>query len=501
MKWLDLACALPGMFSVVLFEFCLLLLSVVGAWPLISQGVERGKPLCGIFVYDKVSKCVEIWPIAVVACKAWRLTSRKKCCPCTYCYPKSGTSKRECVRIDASESSASTPTTSRKRSVYSEPNFAIQPSLSKGKVQACSAQVGCSKAQKAKMDVVKIERHDALIDTEEDEVKANPFPQQEPSIEEHNVPFLHITDLSDITPRFAIEGFVRIEGSTIKTKNKADGGTSPFSLYLDATSIVTCIASFPIRLSFYPEMKIRFFLDEAASAGLSGAKSYLGTLAFVVIESESFEMYTNSTRGELLVDDGSTPKDRATLTFVNDHKEEYKSIKRDIDNGEVKTFVARNVGAFLGHENTLSVLDLTILVPVHSKHLQSDLLQTYKTQVESLGYGKQRHYVSFANRTRFIKRWKVFSVSLAKRPPQATRFPSFKCRSKPREGPVISAQLVGLIVDEVLALGKTFQSLYSKSPIVAREIFASKNTHWHVQNQPSRKYDGFLSRVKVLEVE
>ncbi|KAI5063714.1 hypothetical protein GOP47_0022261 [Adiantum capillus-veneris] len=66
------------------------------------------------------------------------------------------------------------------------------------------------------MDVVKIERHDALIDTEEDEVKANPFPQQEPSIEEHNVPFLHITDLSDITPRFAIEGCVLNNYGTFK---------------------------------------------------------------------------------------------------------------------------------------------------------------------------------------------------------------------------------------------------------------------------------------------
>ncbi|KAI5057016.1 hypothetical protein GOP47_0028834 [Adiantum capillus-veneris] len=75
-------------------------------------------------------------------------------------HPKSEISKHECVRIDVSESSASTPTTSHKRSVYSEPNFVIQPSPWKGKGQACSAQVGCSKAQKAKMAIVKIERHD-----------------------------------------------------------------------------------------------------------------------------------------------------------------------------------------------------------------------------------------------------------------------------------------------------------------------------------------------------
>ncbi|KAI5081573.1 hypothetical protein GOP47_0001316 [Adiantum capillus-veneris] len=157
--------------------------------------------------------------------------------------------------------------------VYSEPNFVIQPSFSKGKGQACGAQVGCSKAQKAKMVIVKIERHDALIDTKDNEVKVDPFSQQEPHIEEHDVPFLHIIDLSGITLRFAIE--------------------------------------------------------------------------------EHFEIYANSTCGELLVVDGSTLKDRATLIFVNDRKEEYKSIKKEVDNGEVKTFVARNVGAFLGRENTL----------------------------------------------------------------------------------------------------------------------------------------------------
>ncbi|KAI5077918.1 hypothetical protein GOP47_0007742 [Adiantum capillus-veneris] len=189
-------------------------------------------------------------------------------------------------------------TTSRKRRVYSESNFVIHPSPSKGKGQPCSAQVECSKAQKAKMAIVKIERHDALIDTEDDEVRANPFLQQEPHIEEHDVPFLYITNLFDITSRLAIEGCVlnNYEGSAIKTKNKADGGTSPFSL-------------------------LGYYLDQ------------------------NFEIYANSTRGELLVANGSAPKDRVTLTFVNDCKED--------------------------------------------KRLQSDLLQTYKTQVESLDYGKQ----------------------------------------------------------------------------------------------------------------
>ncbi|KAI5059569.1 hypothetical protein GOP47_0025888 [Adiantum capillus-veneris] len=202
-------------------------------------------------------------------------------------------------------------------------------------------------------------------------------------------------------------------------------------------------------------------------------------------------MYANSTRGELLMANGSTPKDRATLSlliFVNDRKEEYKSIKRDIDNGEVKTFVARNVGAFLGPENTLSVLDLTILVPIHSKRLQSDLLQTYKTQVESLGYGKQVFGVlRFSNINGVLletlcaicKSNKVHKTTeglfcvTCRKTTTSYEIPKLQVKIKPSEGPVIFAQLVGLIVDEVLAFGKTFQSLYSKSPIVAREILAS----------------------------
>ncbi|KAI5067495.1 hypothetical protein GOP47_0018023 [Adiantum capillus-veneris] len=276
--------------------------------------------------------------------------------------------------------------------------------------------------------------------------------------------FLHITDLSDITPRFAIEGcvlkdygtyklfdpkivkffkadlvdshnsdtvtvvvgsslisqfasflsvgsFVRIEGSAIKTKNKADGGTSPFSLYLDATSIVTCICSFPIHLSFYPETKIRFFLDEAASAGLGGAKSYLGTLAFVVIKSENFEIYANSIRGELLVADGCAPKDRATVFGV-----------------------------------------------LHFSNINGVLLETLCATCKSNKVHKTTEG--------------LFCITCQKTT-TSYEIPRLQVKIKPSEGPVISAQLVGLIVDEVLALGNTFQSLYSKNPLVARKILAS----------------------------
>ncbi|KAI5057317.1 hypothetical protein GOP47_0027332 [Adiantum capillus-veneris] len=329
-------------------------------------------------------------------------------------HPKSGTSKREC------------------------------PSLSKGKVQACSAQVGCSKAQKAKMAVVKIEKHD--------EVKANPFPQQEPSIEEHNVPFLHITDLSDITPRFAIEGYVLNSYGTFKVFD-------PKIVKFFKADLVDSHNSNTITVV-------------VGSSLISQFASFFSVGSFVQIEGSAIKTKnkadSETTTG---VADGSTPKDRATLTFVNDRKEEYKSIKRDIDNGEVKTFVARNVGAFLGCENTLSILDLTILVPVHSKRLQSDLLQTYKTQVESLGYRKQVFGVlHFSNINGVLletlcaicKSNKVHKTTeglfcvTCQKTTTSYEIPKFQVKIKPSEGPVISARLVGLTVDEVLALGKTF---------------------------------------------
>ncbi|KAI5080983.1 hypothetical protein GOP47_0004166 [Adiantum capillus-veneris] len=178
------------------------------------------------------------------------------------------------------------------------------------------------------MAIVKIERHDALIDTEEDEVKVNPFPQQEPSIEEHNVFFAYIT-------------------------------------VVVGSSLISRFASF----------------------------------------------------------------------FI------------------VGSFVARNVEAFLGPED-LSILDLTILVSIHSKRLQSDLLQTYKTQVESPGYGKRVFGVlRFSNINGVLleilcaicKSNKVhktteglFSVTCQKRT-TSYEIPKLQVKIKPSEGPVIYA--------------------------------------------------------------
>ncbi|MCO5566671.1 hypothetical protein L7F22_020349 [Adiantum nelumboides] len=382
-----------------------------------------------------------------------------------------------------------------------------------------------------------------LVENDEIHVKNEVVSFEQKSLPQKNsVPILHIIDNSDITPRFVIvEGqvlnnygthklydpkyvkffkadlvdshnsntitlvvgapfinqfalalsvgsFVRIEGGSIKTKNKVDGGTSTFSLYLDTSSIISCVESFPVHLSFYLETKIRLFLNEAVNARLGGVKSFMGTLAFVVIKSENLEIDKTPTRGELLIANGPTPQDRAILTFVNDGKEDYKKIKKDIDNGQIVMHVGRNLGAFLGRENTLSVLDLITLVPVQSKRLERELTQAYNKQVESLGYGTEifgvLHFLNInsvlvesvcgickSNKVHKIAEGS-FCITCQQTTPR-TEIPKLQVEIKPKEGVVIKAQVGGATVDEILHLNKPFYSVYSKSAIAAREILAS----------------------------
>ncbi|KAI5083282.1 hypothetical protein GOP47_0003025 [Adiantum capillus-veneris] len=284
---------------------------------------------------------------------------------------------------------------------------------------------------------------DALIDTE-DKVRVNPFPQQEPHNEEHVVPFLHITNLFGITPRFAIEDCVLNNYGTFKL--------------LDLKIV-----------KFFKADLVDSHNSDIVTVGI------LKSTPTPHVENYWWLTVVLLKIGQLSL---------LSMTAMKSTK----SIKRDVDNGEVKTFVARNVGAFLGGENTLSVLDLTILVPVHSKRLQSDLLQTYKTQVESLCYGKQVFGVlHFSNINGVLletlcatcKSNKVHKTTeglfyiTCQKTTTSYEIPRLQVKIKPSEGPVSSAQLVGLIVNVVLALGKTFQSLYSKNPLVAREILAS----------------------------
>lgn len=120
--------------------------------------------------------------------------------------------------------------------------------------------------------------------------------------------------LAHFVSKFPVGRYVKIEGASVKRKNKVDGGTSPYSLYVDSATIVTESLPFPITLSFYPEQGIRNFLDEAHVLHTRGVKQHLGTLAFVVIQTDNLEVQVGGTRGELLIADGPAIGDRATVS-------------------------------------------------------------------------------------------------------------------------------------------------------------------------------------------
>ena len=61
----------------------------------------------------------------------------------------------------------------------------------------------------------------------------------------------------------------------------------------------------------------------------------------------------------------------------------------DFSNGVPVMCIARNIGAWVGHSNTLSVLDCTILLPVRSIRIREDLKSIFSKQVAILGYGKE----------------------------------------------------------------------------------------------------------------
>ena len=74
---------------------------------------------------------------------------------------------------------------------------------------------------------------------------------------------------------------------------------------------------------------------------------------------------------------------------MNDRKDDYTKIVKDVENGSIVMFVAQKIGVFMSRDNTLSILDLTILVDVHSTGLRCELLDTHDKHMEYLGYGKE----------------------------------------------------------------------------------------------------------------
>ena len=102
----------------------------------------------------------------------------------------------------------------------------------------------------------------------------------------------------------------------MKAKNRNDGGTSYYSLNVDATTSILKAEPFECNLSFYPEVRIRDFLAHAGDSASQERRLPLGTLAFVVINFDDGTSSGKSSQDFLTIADGPSPQDRASVSTL-----------------------------------------------------------------------------------------------------------------------------------------------------------------------------------------
>lgn len=57
--------------------------------------------------------------------------------------------------------------------------------------------------------------------------------------------------------------------------------------------------------------------------------------------------------------------------------------------GNIVPMLARNIGVWKERSNTLSILDMTLIAPVHSEKNRKRLEEAFNTQIKHLGYGRE----------------------------------------------------------------------------------------------------------------
>ena len=116
--------------------------------------------------------------------------------------------------------------------------------------------------------------------------------------------------------KIIVGAFIRVEGPVVKAKNRNDGGTCAFSLQVDATTSILKAEPFDCNLSFYPEVRIKDFLEHASQCGSEERKAPYGTLAFVVINFDNGVASGKNTQDLLTIADGPSAHDRAAVSIV-----------------------------------------------------------------------------------------------------------------------------------------------------------------------------------------
>lgn len=123
------------------------------------------------------------------------------------------------------------------------------------------------------------------------------------------------TYISLYESKLLIGSFIRVEGPVVKLKNRNDGGTSCYSLHVDATTSILKGEAFECNLSFYPEVHIRDFLEHASLSASQDRKTPLATLAFVVINVDDGSRSGKSSLDLLTIADGPSAHDRASVSL------------------------------------------------------------------------------------------------------------------------------------------------------------------------------------------
>eukprot|EP00250_Pteridium_aquilinum_P035492 c94_g1_i1 orf=540-1103(-) len=101
--------------------------------------------------------------------------------------------------------------------------------------------------------------------------------------------------------------FIRVEGGVIASKNLNDGGSSSYSIHVDATTLILKAELFECSLVFMPKISHKFL------ASFVYKHSLKPTFVLVVIQADKCGKGTSAAYDELTIVDGPSVTDRARV--------------------------------------------------------------------------------------------------------------------------------------------------------------------------------------------
>ncbi|MCO5555579.1 hypothetical protein L7F22_009124 [Adiantum nelumboides] len=190
--------------------------------------------------------------------------------------------------------------------------------------------------------------------------------------------------IADFVNLFEVEDFVCVEGASLKRKVFKDGGTCQWSLHVDAITFLVKINPFDCQLVLYLEHRVRELLAAPASA----LAQFNPTIAFTVVKVECVAKSDGSSSCCLIIADGPAIIDRASLLFVPSRRVDYHTIVNVVNKQGCFSCVAHNINVFRQQTNTLSVVDVAVLLELPSS-LETIFRSHLSKQVYNSGFGKK----------------------------------------------------------------------------------------------------------------